>query len=169
MNTLKLVTRGWLGWGALLFVLSLTSTPSADEALHRKEEAMADLEEVKGAVEQWLAAYNARDLEGIAAGTHEGVTFFNTVSPFALDGKVALRQLFERQFANFESALVTPINLQYRVMGMSGVAWGHVTIAIKPKDGPLRTIFARLSWTLTKENNKWLTVSMHQSLLPSGN
>lgn len=35
-----------------------------------------------------------------------------------------MRQLYERQFANFESAIVTPINLQYRVMGLSGVALG---------------------------------------------
>jgi ketosteroid isomerase-like protein len=130
---------------------------------------MSDLDDLKIAVEQWIAAYNSRNLDSIIAGTHEGVTFFNTVSPFALDGKVALRQLFEVQFMNFESALVTPINLQYRVIGMSGVAWGYVAIAIKPKDGPLRTIFARISWTWTKVDNTWLTVSMHQSLLPSGN
>ena len=129
---------------------------------------MSDLDDLKAAVEQWIAAYNSRNLDAIAARTHDGVTFFNTVSPFALDGKAALKQLYQTQFTNFESSIVTPINLQYRIMGMSGVAWGHVAIAIKPKDGPLRTIFARLSWALTKEDNKWLPVSMHQSLLPSG-
>ena len=130
---------------------------------------MSDLDDVKAAVEQWIVAYNSRDLDAIAAGTHEGETFFNTVSPFALDGKAALKRLFQGQFTNFESVIVTPINLQYRVMGMSGVAWGHVAIALKPKGGPLRIIYSRISWALTKEDNKWLIVSIHQSLLPSGN
>jgi ketosteroid isomerase-like protein len=169
MNTVKLLSRRWIGWGVLLTFLGLACVVSAEETPRKKEEAMSDLDNLKAAVGRWIVAYNSRNLDAIAAGTHEGVTFFNTVSPFALDGKAALRQLFQGQFTNFESVIVTPINLQYRAMGMSGVAWGHVAIAIKPKDGPLRTIFSRISLALTKEDNKWLIVSIHQSLLPSGN
>ena len=169
MNTVKLRSRHWVGWGVLLIVLGFAYVVSAEETPRKKEAAASDINNVKTAVEQWIVAYNARDLDAIAAKTHEGVTFFNTVSPFALDGKAALRRLLQGQFMNFESVLVTPINLQYRVMSMSGVVWGHIAIAMKPKDGPLRIIFSRISWALTKEDNTWLIVSIHQSLLPSGN
>jgi hypothetical protein len=63
---------------------------------------------------------------------------------------------------------LTRINSQFRIIGETGVVWGHTAFTLKPKDGPLAVLFIRQTWTFTKVNGKWLVIAAHFSRVPSG-
>jgi ketosteroid isomerase-like protein len=107
---------------------------------------MADVDDLKATHAQQLEALHRRDLDAYMAFWHDQVVDFGPASaPFPTDGKAAFRQGMQAAFDTHESILVTPINTQFRVIGTTGVVWGHYAIALKPKDGPARTEFGRYS------------------------
>jgi len=129
---------------------------------------MSDLAALKAAFTQAVAAFNAQDLETWSTFNHEQVVFFSPASPFAANGKVSVLQAMQTLLANSESIAWKIINPQFRVIGDTGVTWGHYSFSLKPKDGPLRTEFARFLLTWTKANGQWVIVAEHNSRLPSG-
>ena len=129
---------------------------------------MADIDDLKATFEQAIAAINRRDLEAWAALWDGEAMRFGPFSPFPADGATTLHQDFHGFFAMHESLTLTPINPQYRVFGNTGVAWGHFTLMLKPKDRPARVEFLCYTDTLTKANGKWLFVAIHVSRMPSG-
>jgi ketosteroid isomerase-like protein len=130
---------------------------------------MADIDELAATFEQAVTAINRRDLGAYSALWHDQIVAFPPFSPFAVEGKATLRQMAEANLANVESANLTPINPQCRVIGTTGLAWGHAALTLKPKDGPMRSVFIRYSWTFTKVDGQWREVLVHGSLLHSGN
>lgn len=129
---------------------------------------MSDLKDLQAAFEQAVATFNARDLETWAKFNHDQVVFFSPASPFAVDGKASVVQAMQALLANSESISWKIINPQFRVIGNTGVTWGHYSFSVKPKDGPLRTEFARFLLTWAKVDEKWLIVAEHNSRIPSG-
>jgi ketosteroid isomerase-like protein len=53
-----------------------------------------DMADLKAAFEQIVAAYGARDLDTLTASMHNEITLFGFISPFPVDGKVAVQQYF---------------------------------------------------------------------------
>ena len=144
-----------------LFVLMASLfTPSAVRG--------ADIDDLRAAEEQAIAALNRRDLNAFMALHHDQVVVFVADAPFPVVGKEALQQGTQTFFAN-ESITLTPINPQYRIIGTTGIVWAHDMVAIKPKDGPMQTYFNRTMATYTKVDGKWLVVAVHLSAIPSGN
>ncbi|MEK7201876.1 MAG: nuclear transport factor 2 family protein [Patescibacteria group bacterium] len=129
----------------------------------------ADVDDLKATFEQEIAALNKRDLDAFSAFWHDQIVAFGPTSPFPTDGKAARRQGFQALFNNSESFTVTPLNNQYRVIGDTGIVWGHGMAVVKPKDGPLQTTFVRAVVTYTKVDGKWRAVAIHLSPIPSGN
>jgi len=130
---------------------------------------VADVGELKATFEQMVAAINRRDANAYSAFWHDQIVAFPPFSPFPVDGKATLWQVAEANFANSESVTATPINPQCRVVGSTGIVWGHISLAIKPKDGPLRAVFGRFTFIFTKADGQWRGVAVHVSRLPSGN
>ena len=97
---------------------------------------MADIDDLKATFEQIVGAINRRDAAAYASHWHEQMVAFPPFSPFPVDGKAALRPLAEANFTNSESVSFAPINPQCRVLGSTGIVWGHTALSIKPKDGP---------------------------------
>ena len=129
---------------------------------------MADIDELAATFENVVAAINRRDANAYSSFWHEQIVAFPPVSPFPIDGKATLRQLAEANFAQAESVTFTPINPQCRVIGTTGIVWGHMSLALKPKDGPLRALFNRFTFVFAKVEGKWQEVAVHASQLPSG-
>jgi ketosteroid isomerase-like protein len=129
---------------------------------------MADIDELVGTFEQVVAAINRRDANAYSSFWHEQIVAFPPFSPFPVDGKATLQPLAEANFANAESLSLTPINPQCRVVGNTGIVWGHMSLAVKPKDGPLSATFARFTFVFAKTDGKWQEVAIHASQLPSG-
>ena len=129
---------------------------------------MADIDDLAGTFEQVVAAINRRDAGAYSSFWHEQIVAFPPFSPFAVEGKSTLVPLAEANFANAESLSLTPINPQCRVIGSTGIVWGHMSLAVKPKDGPLSATFARFTLIFAKTDGKWQEVAIHASQLPSG-
>lgn len=129
---------------------------------------MTDIDKLAATFEQVVAAINRRDASAYSSFWHDQIVAFPPFSPFAIDGKATLRPLAEANFANAESLTFTPINPQCRVIGTTGIVWGHMSLALKPKDGPLRAVFNRFTFIFAKVDGKWQEVAVHASQLPSG-
>jgi ketosteroid isomerase-like protein len=127
---------------------------------------MADLDDLKATFEQVVAAICRRDANAYSAIWHEQMVAFPPFSPFAVDGKATLRQAAEANFANAESVTFSPINPQCRVIGSTGLVFGHTALTIKPKDGPLNTTFARFTFIFAKTDGHWREVLAHVSQIP---
>lgn len=127
----------------------------------------AEINDLKATAEQLIAALNKGDLDTWATFVHEQAVGFYAFSPFPVEGKTALRQNFQGLLSTTENLAITSLNFQYRVVGDTGYVWGHVMIAFKPKDGPMRVSWARELMTYTKSGGKWRMVTVHVSAIPA--
>jgi ketosteroid isomerase-like protein len=127
----------------------------------------ADVDELKTAVEQLIGALNKKDLDAWSPLVHDQAVGFGLISPFPADHKAALRQGFQGLFPSMESFTIVPLNWQYRVVGDSGFAWGHVMVTFKQKDGPTRIMWGREIMTWTKVGGKWQMLTVHASPIPA--
>jgi len=128
----------------------------------------ADVDDLKTAFEQGVKALNAQDVDGFMALAHDQAVVFGAASPFPVDGKAAQRQTFQSAVNNRESTTFTPVNPQFRVIGDTGIAWGHAVITLKPKGGPLETQYVRYTLVYVKTDGKWLRAAGHVSWMPPG-
>ncbi len=128
-----------------------------------------DVADLKATYEQVVVAINKGDLDALTAQWHDQIVAFGPTSPFPVAGKAAYRQIWQTNFAENKRFTLTPINLQYQVIGNTGVIWGHLAVALKPKGGPARTQFLRFTGTYVKSDGKWLSAATHVSLIPPGN
>jgi ketosteroid isomerase-like protein len=93
----------------------------------------AVVDELRAAADQVISALNRKDLDSWATLVHEQAVGFYAFSPFAVEGKTALRENFEALLSAMENLTITPLNFQYCVVGDTGYTWGHVVVAFKPK------------------------------------
>jgi uncharacterized protein (TIGR02246 family) len=130
---------------------------------------MADIEDLQVVFGQVVGAFNAHDPEALARLAHDKVTFFGALTPFPVDGKDPLRQLFQSMFEAYEGITLSPINPRFDVVGPTGVAWGNASLVLRPQGGPATTLFARYTWTFVQAEGQWVVLAAHISRLPSGN
>jgi hyperosmotically inducible protein len=133
------------------------------EAAGRPEEGE---ESLRAAVECFVRAENARDLDTLLALAHDQVVFVGPLTSFPAEGTEAYRQAWQALFAH-ERFAVTLTNPQVRALGPTGVAWGLYTLRLKPQDGPLTTTSGRYTLTFTRADGAWRLVAFHASRLPS--
>jgi ketosteroid isomerase-like protein len=129
---------------------------------------MTEVEDLQARFAQAVALFNAGDLATWAAYNHDEVVFFSPHAPFAVEGKVALLQAMQTLLSQNEYINWKIINPQFRVLDATGVTWGHYAFTVKPKDGPVRTEFARFLLTWAKSDGQWRIVAEHNSRIPSG-
>jgi ketosteroid isomerase-like protein len=152
----------WKNNRALIIRALLTTLLSMPVLVHS-----AEVDDLKTTAEQLIAALNKGDLDTWATLVHEQAVGFYAFSPFPVEGKAALRQNFQGLLSTTEHLAITPLNFQYRVVGDTGYVWGHVMIAFKPKDGPLRVSWARELMTYGKSGGQWRMVTVHVSAIPA--
>ena len=132
-----------------------------------------DLEDLKAAMEGLYSALHQRDAEGIAGAYHDQYVCFTGSGVFPQDwaarSKQERVQYYRNVFEEYEQWTVTLINPQYRVVGNTGIVWGHHRSVRKPKDGPRETSTRRFTRTWVKSGGKWLLLASHRSAVPSGN
>jgi len=130
----------------------------------------SDVDDLKAAYEQYLQAFDARDLDKFMSLHNERWVDFAWNNPFPnVENSESYRQQIQEAWANFETFTITLIDPQYSVMGDTGIAYGHRRWVIKPKDGKQETYFLRYTDTWKKSDGKWLIVSKHRSVMPAGN
>lgn len=129
---------------------------------------MAEIDDLKAAFAQVIEALSARNADAVATLLHEEVVAFSHLAPFPVNGKASFHQALRQAFMYRESETVAPVNPQFRVIGGTGLAWGHTVVTKKPKDGPWTTEYLRYLWTFVKTEGGWLVAAVHNSRLPSG-
>jgi ketosteroid isomerase-like protein len=127
-----------------------------------------DVDDLKATYEKAVTAYNSRD-DAFFGSVHDASVYYAPNSPFSSKGNAAYQKHIKTVWAAMESTTFSPVNPQFLVIGSTGVVWGHYALAMKPKDGPMRTSFGRFTITCAKSDGKWLVVSSHYSAIPSDN
>ena len=128
---------------------------------------MADIDDLNATFQQVVAAINRRDLAAYSNLWHDQIVAFPPTSPFAVEGKATLQAMAEPNLAQTESLNFSPINPQCRVIGNTGIVWGHTALTRKPKDGPQTTMFARFTFVFAKTDGNWREVAVHVSQMPT--
>jgi hypothetical protein len=129
-------------------------------------EHYADLQE---AFERTISAFNARNLDNLAASVHDQVVQAGALSPVPLEGKTALREHYRKFFMNYENSSFTPINPHFCVSGSTGTSWGHFALTLKPEGAAMTIPVGCYTMTFTKDEGKWLVIAAHFSWLPQCN
>lgn len=122
-----------------------------------------DLADLQAVFDKDIQLFNAHNNDAFVASAHDDVVLFGILSPFAIKGKEALRQLVQEYFDDHVRTVFRLVNPEFFVAGTSALAWGHYTIAEQPKIGPRETIHGRYTFTYTKVDGKWLLVALHLS------
>jgi ketosteroid isomerase-like protein len=112
-----------------------------------------------------INALNSRNLSATTASVDDRVTLFGIFSPFPVEGKEKFRQAVQEYFDNYEHAVITLIDPDYKAMGATGVAWENFRLATRRKGGAQEYTDGRYMVTYTRANGKWHAISMHYSLL----
>lgn len=128
----------------------------------------ADVDDLKVAHEAMIKALNTRDNQAYNAGFYDREARFSATDPFPLDIAKSSR-MSGPQVDPLESRNTTGINLQYRVIGNTGLVWGYHRDTFKRKDGPLQSNLIRVLLVYVKSDGKWLRAGTHLSAVPSGN
>ncbi len=132
-----------------------------------------DVDDLKAASEALIEAFNKQDVSAMLASSHDEFVIYGANAVFPSDrkgrSKTKFRQGLENSLANRERFSVTLINPQYRVVGTTGIVWGHARIVLKLKDGPRETRTRRFLNTWVKSGGKWVQLASHRSAVPSGN
>lgn len=124
-----------------------------------------DLAALKASFAAEIDALNTRNLNAALAPIADTVVLFGIFSPFPIEGKEGYRQTVQEYFDNYEQAVLTPIDPEFRVVGMTGVAWGNFRLATKQKSQSFDHADGRYLFTYAQGGGKWIIISMHYSLL----
>jgi ketosteroid isomerase-like protein len=128
-----------------------------------------DRDDLKAVQERYRKAWEARDIDTIVeieGGTSAGFGY-TTAFPRPLLTKEAFRQAIEGYFNIMEFIRVTPHTAEFRVLGDTGLVWGHYAQTTKQKSGFTRTVYLRFAHTYMKIDGKWRLVLYHRSLIPN--
>ncbi|MCD6308965.1 MAG: DUF4440 domain-containing protein [Candidatus Latescibacteria bacterium] len=128
----------------------------------------AEVDSLRAAHQRYMQAWTDRDIDTIVEiGT--GAVGYGHSTPFPRP--VRVRDTFRAAVENFYDMMdVFIIHMQtenYRVVGDTGLAWGHCSYTTKQKDGPQRTVYMRFAHTFAKIDGSWKLVMYHRSLLPT--
>jgi uncharacterized protein (TIGR02246 family) len=122
-----------------------------------------ELAELRAIFDQDIQFLNARNPEAFVASAHDDVVLFGILSPFAVKGKEAVRQLIQEYLNDHVKISFRPVNPEFFVAGTSALAWGSYSITEYPKVGPREILHGRYTYTYTKANGKWLLAALHLS------
>ncbi len=133
-----------------------------------------DADDLKAAYEKLVNAWNTGDGDTIASMIYPGAVNMGAGEPFPSlapmkDTKAQVAQSMKMTFDSVDFIRLTPYNLQYRVVGNTGIIWGFFTSNYKPKGQPATTSHVRVTATYIKLDGNWFCLSNHMSAIPLGN
>jgi ketosteroid isomerase-like protein len=124
-----------------------------------------DLAALKISFEAEIEALNRRDLNATLTAVDNRIVLFGIFSPFPIEGKEGFHQAVQEYFNDYDYAVFTPINPEFKIVGATGVVWGNFRIATRQKSGSSHYSDGRYMFTYAQSEGKWVLISMHYSLL----
>ena len=143
--------------GCLVVLGLLVSTPAL----------AADVDDLKATFENGVKAFNNKDDAWFTSFHDDSISFMPT-APFVINGNAMSKETMKRYWNGVETAIFRPLNARYRVIGSTGIVWGHYALPAKPKDGARHISYGRFTIVCAELSGKWLIVSSHYSSIPSG-
>ncbi len=146
----------------LLGTLLVGVDPTARNAA--ADDAMDALET---AFQEQIAAFNNGNLEAAIAAAHPDIVLYGIFSPFPVQGKSDFQKSVQAYFGQYEEAELSPVTPQFRIVGTTGLAWGHYQLAAVPQGEKLTYAHGRYLFAYAKVDGKWLVLGMDFSPLES--
>jgi uncharacterized protein (TIGR02246 family) len=153
---------------SLISVVFLMATLLANPIVLADDEG-----ELEAAFEKALDGLNDHDLDAFLKAWHPGAVLVAGNYVFPVDrldaGDELWAQIFEDFFETTRKIRYTPVNVDFRVLGSTGLVWGFTQIVVEPKEGPDEIQNLRLTASFVKSDGKWLIASWHNSVPPERN
>ncbi len=127
-----------------------------------------DADDLKAADAQLMKAFMSRDAAAIASMVHPGAVNFEAVFPIQAPEQDTVAQLtshYKMSLEPLEYLYIAPYNTQYKVVGNTGISWGHAAVYEKAKGDKAQTHYVCMTVTWVKSGGKWLVLMAHTSPL----
>jgi len=132
-----------------------------------------DLEDLEGVFENILERLNAKDLKGFLRGWHPDAVLMVYDYVFPVDRADAGEEIWSQIFGDFlvstQSIRLTPVDVDFRVVGDTGIVWGTAQNVTELKNGTRKIVNLRLSATFVKTGGRWLLLSWQSAIPPQRN
>jgi uncharacterized protein (TIGR02246 family) len=123
-------------------------------------------EEVAAVTLAWGQALGEDDPEKVLPFYADDAVLWGTLSPTVRSDRAALRDYFVTAFKVLPGLKVSFGDQLIRVYGNTAVNTGYYTFSYA-KDGEMKSLPARYSFTYLKNGDRWLIVDHHSSAMPS--
>ena len=143
-----------IGW-ALTVVILLGSVASAGPK-----------EDVSAVTSEWGRALGEDDPDKVLQLYADDAVLWGTLSPMVRADRAALRDYFVTAFRVLPGLKVAFGDQFIRVYGNAAVNTGYYTFSYA-KDGEVKTLPARYSFTFINNGERWLIVDHHSSVMPA--
>ena len=133
----------------------------------------ADVDDLKAAYGQLSKAFTSLDAAAVASMIFPGAVNFDADAAFPAvapteNAEAQLTNTYKMLLGSLQYFYMAPYNMQFKVVGNTGIVWGHASMYTKPKDGPAQTRHVRMTSTWIKSDGKWMVLMAHGSTIPSG-
>ena len=147
--------------GSLLVAVGLAIVP----AVANDSEAEA----LRESFEAGVAALNAGNVDGFLANIHDRALSFYACGPTSgKEGREACQLDWERFFGKTAAAKFEPQNMQYRVIGDTGIAWGDYEVNVRTRTGQELNHRGRYTLTYAKHEGEWMVIMQHNTPAEQG-
>jgi uncharacterized protein (TIGR02246 family) len=123
-------------------------------------------EDVSALTSEWGRALGENDPDKVLPFYAEDAVLWGTLSPMVRADRAALRDYFVTAFKVLPGLKVTFGDQLIWVYGDAAVNTGYYTFSYS-KDGEVKTLPARYSFTYIKSGERWLIVDHHSSAMPA--
>lgn len=124
-----------------------------------------DANAIRGVIESWARAIEARDLDGITAHYTAETVLFDAIPPYRTIGVEAIRQLWANCLPHFPERFT--MDLRDLAVEVSGdTAWAHLLLHFSPTpaDHPSGQTWMRSTMCFRRERGWWMAVHEHVSI-----
>ena len=152
---------GWSrGIARIALVLTVVFLPLSSVALAGPKE------DVSAVTSEWGQALGEDDPDKVLPLYADDAILWGTLSPMVRADRAALRDYFVTAFRVLPGLKVAFGDQFIRVYGNAAVNTGYYTFSYA-KDGEVKTLPARYSFTFINNGERWLIVDHHSSAMPS--
>jgi uncharacterized protein (TIGR02246 family) len=123
--------------------------------------------DVRAATAAWVAAFNAADVEALAALYLPDAVLWGTTSPVLIVGAQGIRHYFDQACGAEVKPTIGLKSEHVRVFGDVAVNSGSYRISRQPAPGQIDVLPARFSFVYRLAPAGWLITDHHSSVSPS--
>lgn len=128
--------------------------------------AAQDEQTIRGMIEAWRRALEAKDLDGLVADSADDIVLYDIQPPYKIQGPAAIRAVWEQCLPCFPKAFRSEHrDLKIVVSGDVAFCYGlHRIVPIDEPDHPAGKSWLRITVCYQRIDGRWRSVHEHVSL-----